>query len=342
MPSLKNDLRIWKLARDLDLPAKDDPLGEILAFCDKWARDLLKICPCDSLTDLLETAATTLNTTFREIHTDDELHQLRKEFLRRGENEFALVDHELGPDCFAITFSLLNPKRGERPYISIIDCRGDKRYKVYYSKWHELAHLITLTGQGRLKFCRTHPVLNKKDPEETLMEIIAGHVGFLPEMIKRHAKGPISFEKIASVRQKLCPEASTQSSTIGIANAWPTACTLVEARLEYKKAERKKLIQPGFEFVAPPQAELRIVHVNHNSKTHAVAKLLHPNMRVPMRSVIYRAFASEQLSPSSAHETLDWWETKKGGHLPPIALAVEARKQGDSIQALIIPLTAGT
>jgi len=334
---LKNDLRIWKLARDLGLPGKDDPLGEIVAYCEKWARDLLRICSCESLSEFLETAATKLETTFREVHSDDELREVRNAFLRRGEKEFALVDHELAPGVFAITFRLLNPKRGERPFISIIDCRGDKRHKAYYSKWHELAHLLTLTEQRRFKLCRTHSELNKKDPEEALMEVIAGHVGFLPEMVKRHAKGAISFEKIAAVKQKLCPEASMQSATIGIAKAWPTPCVLLEASLEYKKSDRDKLSQNRFAFAGTPERELRVSHVTASRSAGTFGKSLHANIRVPKKSSIHRVFAEDLAATEAEAENLSWWETKKGGHLRAAPFVVSARKRGGSVQALLVP-----
>src|SRR2546423_11814882 len=122
---LTKDPQIWTLARDLGLPAKDDPLSEIVAYCGKWARALLREFGCNSLSELLEYAADRLGTVFREVRTDDDLNDIKKQFLRRGEKEFAVVDHELGPGVFAITFRLLKPKKGERQFISIIDCRGE-------------------------------------------------------------------------------------------------------------------------------------------------------------------------------------------------------------------------
>ncbi|HXM46354.1 MAG TPA: hypothetical protein VN956_00710 [Pyrinomonadaceae bacterium] len=334
---LKNNLQIWKLARDLGLPGRDDPLTEIISYCASRMRKLLNQFPCHSLSQLLENAATHLDTNFREIHSDDELKEVRDHFFRRGEKEFALLDHELKPGVFAITFKRLKPKPGERQFISIIDCRGEKAFRSYFSKWHELAHLLTLTDQGRLKFCRTHSSLNKRDPEEALMEAIAGHVGFLPEMIRTHAKGPISFEKIMMVKQALCAEASVQSATIGIAKGWPMPCMLLEASLQYKKSDRDKLHQPGFDFVSPPQADLRIVHVNHNGGASNIAKYLHKNMRIPTRSIIHRAFDGEAPVSMRANESLGWWETKRGGYLPPIPMIVEARKQANSVHALLVP-----
>ncbi len=334
---LKKDPQIWTLARDLGLPAKDDPLGEIIAYCAKWARALLKEFRCDSLSDLLEYAADRLGTVFREVRTDEELAEIKDQYLRRGENEFALVDHELDSGILAITFRLLKPRKGERQFISIIDCRGEKAFRSYYSKWHELAHLITLTDQRRFKFCRTHSDLVKKDPEEALMEKIAGHIGYLPDLVKRHAKGAISFEKIADVRAAICPESSVYASIIGMTSSWPNPCIFLEATLEYKKQEKEKLKQPGFSFVATPQPKLRITSITPSPGAEDFANLLHPNMRVPKRSIIHRVFNEDIMSMDSVQEDLSWWETSIDGHLPAKPYAVYARKKGNKVQALLIP-----
>jgi len=335
---LKSDLQIWKLARDLRLPATSDPVTEIVAHCAKWVAALAKEFNCKSLSELLEYAADRLGTVFREVRTDQELAEIKDQFLRRGEKEFALVDEELRPGVFAITFRLLEPRKGERQYVSIIDCRGEKAFRSYYSKWHELAHLLTLTDQHRLKFCRTHSALVKKDPEEALMEKIAGHIGYLPDLVHRHAKGPISFHKIDAIRATLCHESSVYASVIGMAANWPNACVLLEATLEYKKSERVKLKQPGLGFVPQPQPKLRITSITPSAAANLFASLLHPNMRVPQRSIIYRVFR-ENLPPiEEVQEDLCWWETTSDGYLPARPYTVHARNQGDKVQALLIPI----
>jgi hypothetical protein len=334
---LKNEPQIWKLARDLGLSGKVDPLNEIISYCCAELRALIKQVPCATLTELLQNAATILDTIFVEIRTDEELIQLCNRFIARGEKEFAWLQQELQAGVFAVTIRLLKPKLGERQFISIIDCRGEKAFRSYYSKWHELAHLLTLTDQLRFKFCRTHSSINKNDPEEALMEAIAGQVGFLSDLVKSHAKGQISFQKIAELRERLCPEASQQASTIGFSRNWPSPCVLIEAGLEYRKRERDKLDQRGFEFIEPPTPELRLLHISSSLPAPNLAKLLHPNMRVPKCSTIYKVFFEGYASDNCALENLSWWETSKDGYLPSIAIRVEARKQADSVQALLIP-----
>lgn len=58
------------------------------------------------------------------------------------------------------------------------------------------------------------------------MESIAGEIGFLSEIVKLHAKGEISFEKIDELRDLICPGASIQASAIGFTKSWPSSCIL--------------------------------------------------------------------------------------------------------------------
>ena len=93
----------------------------------------------------------------------------------------------------------------EPEFVSVIDSRGSKAFRAYFTKWHELAHLLTLTDQLRLSFRRTHVARNFNSPEEALMEVIAGHFGFYGPIVKPHISGTISFDAIEALRQEAVP-----------------------------------------------------------------------------------------------------------------------------------------
>ena len=335
--TLKTDLQIWRLARDLDLKLKRDPVVEITEYCVNRVRSFMQQFPCNTLSELLANAETILKARFVEVRNDEELRQIRNLYFSKGETEFALLEKELGPGVYAITFRRLRPSKGDREFISIIDCRREKAFRSYFSKWHELAHLLTLTDKGRLKFYRTHATVNQRDPEEALMEHIAGEVGFLPELINSHLTGEISFGRIKQLRDLLCPEASLQSCIIGFVRNWPNACVSIEAGLGYKKSEERRLAQPDLGFLERPTPELRITHITSSASIGALEGLLHPNMRVPPSSIIHKVFSGESLSEADSIENLSDWETKKGGHLPNHRVRVHARKRGDLVDALIVP-----
>src|SRR5688572_13538086 len=174
MPSgLKNSIPVWKLVRDLGIGATDDPIAAVIKFCDKRVKDFLKPFPdCNTLTELLHCVAAKLDTTFEIVTTDDDLRQIQNKYVLRGEKIFANLEQELSEDVFAITYRRNNGEDWEPEFVSVIDARGSKASRVYFTKWHELAHLLTLTDQLRLSFRRTHVANNFNSPEEALMEVI--------------------------------------------------------------------------------------------------------------------------------------------------------------------------
>jgi hypothetical protein len=327
---LKTNPTIARLAVDLQLRGGADPSAAILRFCRKKIEAFLSAFPCPTLSQLLETACAHLDTVFIEIHDDTELRALEQRFLGRREHAFVNLAAQLGPEVFAITFALSHPEPYERRFVSVIDCRGEKAHRAYFSKWHELAHLLTLTSQMRLRFCRTHAEPAQKDPEEALMDVIAGDLGFYPPLVARYAEGRISFDKIEQLRDALCPEASALAATIGFVKAWPRPALLMQARLATRKEHQR---QDGFDFHTPPSMALRAVRVTVNDAARLKGLLIPPNMRVPEISVIHRAFVDGD-EPAIATEDLSWWESQ-GRSLSAFALHVEARRRHDHVEGLL-------
>jgi hypothetical protein len=292
---------------------------------------------CGTPSDLLAAVQDRLGTFFRDVHSDEELIGLRNEYTSRKEPGFALIFEELAPDhVYAITLCLLAPRKGERPYVSVIDCRGRKAWKAYYSKWHELAHLLTLTSQTRLSFRRTHGA-EVNDPEEQLMEAIAGDGAFLSELVVPHIHEAISFDALYRLRQTLCPEASDLASTIGFVHAWPTPCLYVRAEMALKRVHERARVQRTLSFHTPPTPTLRVVRVTMNAAAQRVGLSIPRRMRVPEHSAIMLAYLKGH-AHLEAVENLSWWSSSTGGQLEDRPVCVAARNMKDHVQALITPV----
>jgi hypothetical protein len=330
MPTkLQNNPTIYTLATDLGLKVATDPVAAIKDHCHRQIKRFLKeFSHCTTLNGLLEIAAQKLGTTFREIHSDADLVQLTKEYADRGEPCAALFKSELTHDVYGVTFKLLRPGKFDLPYISLIDCRGSKGQKCYFTKWHELGHLLILTDQRRLSFKRTHALHELKSPEESMVDVIAGEFAYYAPMVLPYAKGSLTFEAIDAARTALCPEGSYHSALIGLVRVWPTPCVLVEAKWAGKKAS-----SPGDYFSS---FSLRAVSVLVNDTARQQGIQLHKNFRVPERSVIHSVFA-ESLAEGTAMEDLCWWESSDGTRLERREIRVSAKKIGGTIHALLIP-----
>jgi hypothetical protein len=337
---LNSNIVVHRLASDLGLRGSADPVRAILSYCHRVVKAFLVDYPdCPSPAKLLDFLANKLSTRIVEIHTENDLQRTMNEYASRGERAFATLEQELGDDqSYGITIKLQNRQPWESAYVSVIDCRGRKLQRSYHTKWHELGHLLILTDQTRLAFRRTHDPTQPKSAEESLVDTIAGELSFYPRMIKPLAKGEISFEKIAEIRSELCPDASLYSSILNITKLWPTACVWIEAKLANKKSEQGNGQHSfGFRKTAPPA--LRAVHATPNDVARQLGIAVIPHFRVPSQSVIHQVFYDDQ-PYAEADENLGMWESSDGARLPSVRVRVKAKRIGDSIHALIIPISS--
>jgi hypothetical protein len=322
---LKNNLTIQRLAADLGLRSSEDPVRAIVGYCHRQVKKFLSDYPnCPTPAELLTLVANKLGTKFIDVHSDADVQRVRGEFLSKGEASFVSLEQELSDDTFGVTLKRQrhNPT-WEQPYVSVIDCRGYKNLKAYFTKWHELGHLLILTDQTRLVFKRTHALHDPKSPEESLVDVIAGSFAYYPPMVRPLAVGEITFESIERIRQVLCPDGSFQSALIGISQAWPLPCVLLEARIAARKQD----------FDATHSA-LRAVRVSVNEAASRYGIEMFPNWRVPQRSVISQVFESG-MGFGEKLENLEWWETSDGKKLDARNVKVSAKLIAGSVFALI-------
>lgn len=334
MSRLDSKPQIGKLANDLGLKGSGKPVAEIVDYVRRRVRKVVKSYKCSDLTGLLNAAADEAKTCFREVHSDADLDRIIEEFVPQGETIFANLRNELRDQDYAITLKRQHAAKFDLPFVSIIDCRGPKSFASYFTKWHELAHLFTLTQQMRLVFRRTHAAA-VLDAEESLMDVIAGEMAFWPDFLSTDCDQEISFELIDRLRKEFCPQASVQASLIGIVKALPKPCILLTAELALKMDEKRAGNQLRLYKVPAPSPKLRAVHVSVNRAAREEDIQMHAQWRVPEHSVIYRAF--HHGADMQALENLDWWVTSGGSRLRPCPVLVKTKYSPEKITALLIP-----
>ena len=295
---------------------------------------LLDFPDCETPSDLLDIMAATLGTSFEVVHSDDELMALQKQYVQSGEFGFASLDEELHGDVYGVTYRKMAARAGERPFVSVIDYRGDKALRSYFTKWHEIGHLLILTDHQRSTYKRTHARGTSKDPEETLVDVIAGHMGFFPKFLVPEIGAEVAFAEVDRIRGKLCPEASFLSSAIAYAKHHRQPCLLIESKLALKKDEESDLLQGSFGFYEPPTPKLRVQVVVPSENAKEYGLYIPKNYRVPEASVIHQVHEGLQDS-AIASECLSDWETSDGKRLGTLPVRVEARKSFDAVLALI-------
>jgi hypothetical protein len=324
---------IWRLAKDLGLSVRQDPVTAIVRRAVRRVQEIRKEFPCATLAELLDSVAAKLDTVFVEVYTDADVDALEGAYLARGETGFVALRSQLSPKVFGITFRLLRPTHLDRAFVSVIDCRGAKRYRAYFTKWHEVAHLLTLTAQRRLRFCRSHEPGERKDPEEALMDVIAGDAAFLPDIVRPYAAGHLTVDTIDNLRETLCPECSRYAALLGFAHAWSNPVLLVEVELAVRTAEALAK-QCQFDFSTPLIAVPRATRVTSNEAARVAGLRIHRNMRIPEDSVIHSVFRGDA-ERLQATENLSMWSASDGTRLPDRSVRVDAFRLNDNVFALV-------
>jgi hypothetical protein len=318
---LNSNLTIKTLAHDLGLSSGLDPVSKIVKFCQGRVRKMLTEMDCtQDSSGILSLVAAKLDTEFIDVSTLEEALLMQKQFVAAGETGLALLKKEFESGVLGITVLRLKKKPYERKYLSVINCCGRNSDRAYFTKWHELVHLLTLTDQSRLSFRRTHVVCDRKDPEESLVDVVAGHLAFHPPLMKPYSRRTLSFELMEEIRAAAFPEASWTAAMLGIPKAWPYPAILIKASLASKRFGTLK--------------QLRATDVSVNQAATDEGVFAIPNFRVPDCSIIHKVYAGRATS-AAAVEELEEWVSSDGKKWSGGRFVVRATRVGDSVQAIL-------
>ncbi|MBA3752776.1 MAG: hypothetical protein H0X01_01210, partial [Nitrospira sp.] len=158
--SLKADAasEVADLAAALGLRPSATPTKRIIQYCleqvHEWAAEAGGISSIDDLEALI---CRRKNLVIIEIWSDDDLEQAIRHYVNElGEKGFAILRHQLeGDGAFGCLFERFNAKRGAHDrYVAFVDCRGSKAYRRFFTRWHEIAHVLTLVDQLELPLNR--------------------------------------------------------------------------------------------------------------------------------------------------------------------------------------------
>jgi hypothetical protein len=323
------------------------PVDGILDYCrrriDGWVAEAGAITGIDALEALVTRR---LQMVFEEIRGNEGWDRLT-EMYARGKKEFVFAgmrskfDNDDNP-----TYGALVQRRNATAdsldrFVAVIDCRGFKMARRFFTRWHEIAHRLTTHCD------MPEPVYRSQhDPIERLMDEIAGHVGFYEPLFEpvfqtAHGRKPLlTFETVQAVIDGGFAEASFQATLNACTRILKTPVIYLEAALGHKKAVKEEIEDDSprlFAFEEPPP-ELRAVSAVANEAAHAEKFVIPQNMRVPESSAIWSLFEADGEREATSREDLGIWSDSKGKKLEGRAVAVEARKLGDRVIAIVQPV----
>jgi hypothetical protein len=345
MTRLDHASEIISLAAELGVSVSN-PVDGILDFCrrriDNWVAQAGSVAGIEALESLV---VQRLQMVFEEIRADEDFDRLT-EVYARGKKEYVFAGMRTKfDDADNVTYGALVQRRNasdDSPdrFVAVIDCRGSKLARRFFTRWHEIGHRLTTHAD------LPEPVYRSEhDPIERLMDEIAGHVGFYDPIFipayqqASNSKPHLEFGTVETIIETAFPAASFQATLFACARRLPTPVVYLEAALAYKKEKKRRLETPSLFGDEPEPGELRAVKVILNRAAQQERFTIPTNMRVPVNSVIHRQFEASLQTKSVGQENLSHWESK-GKPLEDRAVVVEARKIFDRVIAIVQPVEA--
>jgi hypothetical protein len=221
---------VRSLAEDLGLhPGDGTPclIGQsIVEDCrrqvDAWVSQAGAVRSIDQLEKLVSGR---LQMVTEEISEDRDFDRLTETYARQKRDPIFAVLRDHFDDVENPIYGALIRRRkatlqdGDR-FVAVVDCRGTKRRRGFFTRWHEIAHRLTTHSERRIEKHATPELLaipvfrQEDDPIERLMDDIAGELGFyhrlfLPalEHLTDRDRG-VTWRTIDSLRDLHFPAAS--------------------------------------------------------------------------------------------------------------------------------------
>jgi len=342
---------IIDLATQLGLGGAADPVVAILDSCrrriDRWVAEVGGISSIERLEALV---AGKLQMFFEEIRSEADFARI-KDVYAAGKRDavFAAMKMKFEDEGNPTYGALVRRKNvaDDAPdrYVAVIDCRGDKLHRRFFTRWHEIAHRLTTHAD------LDEPVYRSEhDPLEQMMDRVASHVGFYEPLFgpafdrEMVGRSKLTFEVVELIRRRAFPEASFQSALVACHRRLAEPAVYLEAS-EAFKAEDRREINRGRQWLIEdlrPVPELRAVKVFPNDAAKLKGLFIIPKMRIPESSQVHRIFCDDTLASGVTSENLGQWEHSGGKRLADQDVWVEARKARDRVIALVQAIPVGT
>ncbi len=343
MNPLNKQPKIVAMANALGLRG-ENRVEAIMAHCRRQVRWLFEhFGPITSIQDVERIVSREMCIETIEVRSDEDIAAVKEKYGRQEKDPaFGAVDRELTHDTFATLIRRkCQPGQTKDRYVAVVDCRGEKGARRYFSRWHEIAHVLTMFEQLQLPL---HRSTKNKDAVEQLMDLIAGDIGFFEPLFsplleaKVTEEGRLTFAVVEKVRQQFAPSASLEATLNACANRTGTPVVLVQATLAFRKSDEQAIRdgQKDLFSADSPKPDLRVVQVTSNDAARQQKVYIPKKMRVPADSVISHVFHDGvEHERGASDENLAWWSTSDGDSLSELPVYVDAMKVRDQVWAII-------
>ena len=290
----------------------------------------------ETLSELANEFAASLDLRITEVRTEADIDAVLEEVAPIQKAGIGELKIEFGGDTDAIIVRRLDPKPWDRAYWAIINCQEWHEYRRYFTKWHEIVHLVLEGQQLASAFRRIRE--ERSEPAEVLVDRVAAALAFYPDMFEPIVReeytreGGLTFDVIDRVRERIAPDASREATTSACLRHIPSPVWFLQCHMGLNAPERRRLNNPQMSFFPEetPKAKLRVLKGSSSPLAEDLAIRFHPNMRVPESSIVTLGFHDVRGETKQGTEAIDAWETSSGGPIGSGEIYLEARRIGDA------------
>jgi hypothetical protein len=335
---------IVALAEDLGLDRGRSPVEAIIDFClrriNGWVGQASGVLDIEQLEALVTER---LQMVFEEVWSDADFDRLKAKYAKdRKDAVFASLRMRFDDTTFGVLIRRKTAAHDARDrYVAVIDCRGDKAARRFFTRWHEIGHRLTLVDE------LDEPVFrSEKDPIERMMDEIAGHVGFYEPFLgpaleeQMRGKKLLTFEIVEAIRRLRFGAASFQATLSACNRRLASPLIYLEAATAHK-ADDQREINRGQRVMfeeCRPVAKLRAVQAVPNRAAQKASFRIAPKMQIPETSIIHRLFLDADGHEAAGGENLNTWEHSRDKRLADHEVWIEARKVKDRVLAIVQPV----
>lgn len=335
MTELMRHPKLRQIARDLELPGSDDALRDLREHAVERVRNMVVGWTFDTVEELRLRVADQLSVKLTFLFSDDDVHRIAAEFpnhrLRYLSFPRFLEKEFLTGDTEGLLLDNPSTVRGSRRYLAIIDARGSRAPRAYFTGWHELCHVLLCPPRQRVfdGFRRTpNEAQRRKDPLESAVDHVAGLLAFWEPIFKPaliSAVGDnLTFTGIEAAAGEVAPGASLYAASFAATRVWDSAAVFATGE------ETTKTDGTGF--------ALRLQTVIPNEHARRFGISVRRLMRVPETSALWRAFYAASGPECAASENQALWEVAGRGNLPELPWTAQAIRRGGAVYAILKPV----
>lgn len=342
------ELELNRVAKELGLGRTDNIESMIIEHCLARLRVWVAVHGTpETLTELANGFAASLDLRITEVRTEADIDAVLEEVTPAQKAVIGDLKTEFEGDTDAIIVRRLDPKPWDRAYWAIINCQEWHAYRRYFTKWHEIVHLLLEGQQPAFAFRRTMEKLS--EPAEVLVDRVAAALAFYPDMFEPVVReeytreGRLTFDAIDRVRERIAPDASREATTSACLRHIPSPTWFLQCGMGLSASETRRLNSPQMSFFPEeaPETKLRVFKGSSSPSGRDLEIRFHQNMRVPESSIVNLGFHDARGEAKQGTEALDAWETSSGGSIGSGEIYVEVRRSGDDEVWAIASLNAG-